>query len=125
MFRLRRNKKGQAIAAEFVLALMIVIGMVSAMTVYIKRGVQARIRDARNYMGVTVAERSGLPAANIWIEYEPYYVETDSNIDYSTLKLEELGGATATDATGVYTKTIDENRYTVTNSITHPPADAD
>ena len=52
MLRLNKiqSNRGQGIMSEYGLIFIIVVGMVTAMTVYVKRVIQARIFDARNYM---------------------------------------------------------------------------
>ena len=55
--------------------------MVTAMTIYFKRGVQARIHDARNAMlNIVVNRTAGYYTGNIQIGYEPYYASTESAV---------------------------------------------
>ena len=126
MLRIIKNKKAQAVSAEYVIALSIIVGMMSAMSIYVKRAIQARIRDARYEMANIVKDRvAGRVKGNIWRAYEPYYLNIKSNVTRTTLKVQKLGGATATFETGTYVKKIEEATVLKRVSITAPPNEAD
>src|SRR3989338_9576767 len=73
--------KAQAVMGEYVLVFFLAIGMATAMTIYFKRGVQARIFDARNAMlNIVVNRTAGYYTGNIQIGYEPYYGNTVSTV---------------------------------------------
>jgi len=121
MFKILKNKRAQTISSEYVLVLFLVIGSITAMTMYFKRVVQAQIRDAGNYAVTEVKARTqGYYTGNVYYKYEPYYTRTDSNIvrraDIET-RLEEGG------ATGIFHKVIDETTAVWTASQTAAPKD--
>ena len=107
---------------EYVLVFFVVIGMATAMTVYFKRAVQARIHDARDAMlNIVVNRTAGYYTGNIQIGYEPYYGNTVSTVvrrENTTTNL--LPGAT----TGIFRKTFDGITAVGTSSETAPPKDA-
>lgn len=108
---------------EYVLVFLVVMGMITAMTVYFKRAVQARIFDARNSMINTVVNLAGDYYDGVFLrrEYEPYYGNTVSAVvrqENTTRGL--LPGAT----TGIFRKTIDDRTAIETRSETAPPRDA-
>ena len=122
MLRYFKTNKAQAVIGEYVLVFFLAIGMVTAMTIYFKRAVQARIHDARDAMLNIVINRSaGYFSDDIQIEYEPYYGNTVSTVvrrENTTTNL--LPGAT----TGIFRKTSDEVTAVQTRSETAPPKDA-
>lgn len=122
MLRYLKTNNAQAIMGEYVLVFFVVMGMATAMTIYFKRGIQARIHGARNAMFNMVFNRTaGYYAGGIQIEYEPYYGNTVSMVsrrENTTTNL--LPGAT----TGIFRKTFDEVTAVQTQSETAPPKDA-
>ena len=114
--------KAQAVMGEYVLVFFLAIGMATAMTIYFKRGVQARIHDARDAMlNIVVNRTAGYYTGNIQIGYEPYYGNTVSTVvrrENTTTNL--LPGAT----TGIFRKTFDEVTAVETFSETAPPRGA-
>ncbi|VAX37511.1 hypothetical protein MNBD_UNCLBAC01-566 [hydrothermal vent metagenome] len=121
-----KNNKGQAAVGEYVLVLLLVFGMIMAMTVYFKRAIQARMRDARIYVVDEVKDRirgNYSSPFNLYYGYEPYYAQTESNIDReSNPVIRLLGGGSS----GVFEKTLDDTIKGVnTISKTKPPQEAD
>jgi hypothetical protein len=96
--------------------------MVTAMTIYFKRAIQARIYDARNTMLNMVLNRTqGYYAGNVQIGYEPYYSNTASTVvRQENTRIDLLPGGT----TGIFNKTIDEMTTIRTQSETAAPKDA-
>jgi len=122
MLRILKNNRAQAVFGEYLLVFLIVVGFLTAMTIFVKRALQAKVYDARNYMYNTVADRTGdYYNGTVAIEYEPYYlsynravtrgVDNDSNL---------LPGAT----TGIFRKTLDQTTSVQTESETAPPREA-
>ncbi len=75
MFRkLNRNKKGQNLA-EYALLISLVVAAVIAMQTYAQRTLQARIRDASQYL---VSQTNGM--GNSTTQYEPYYLTSDYGV---------------------------------------------
>lgn len=81
--KLIRNRKAQQ-TAEYALLISLVVAAVIAMQTYAQRTIQARIRDASQYL---TAQTSGLGVTN---QYEPYYLQSDYDIDRSDVKTERL-----------------------------------
>src|SRR3989338_8909653 len=76
MFKLLKNNKGQGFAAQYALTFFFVLAVVVAMTVYFKRTLQGRIRDATVYMANTVHT---VYSGRVPVQYEPYYAESEVN----------------------------------------------
>src|SRR3990167_9033389 len=114
--------KAQAVMGEYVLVVFLAIGMATAMTIYFKRGVHARIHDARDAMlNIVVNRTAGYYTGNIQIGYEPYYADTESAVARGgNTRIELLPGAT----TGIFRKTSDGITAVRTHSETAPPRDA-
>jgi Flp pilus assembly pilin Flp len=95
MFR-RLGKKAQT-TAEYAILVALVVGAVVTMQVYIKRGLQGRIRDVVDHAG-TSGEIAGSSFSFSGNQYEPYY--TSSNVttsqDTGETKTLQTGGAFAT-----------------------------
>jgi Flp pilus assembly pilin Flp len=71
MFRkLMKNKKAQN-TAEYALLISLVVAAIIAMQTYAQRSLQARIRDAGNYL---VRQTTALGST---AQYEPYYLTTN------------------------------------------------
>ena len=74
MFRkLMKNKKAQN-TAEYALLISLVVAAIIAMQTYAQRSLQARIRDAGNYLA---AQTSVLGNTT---QYEPYYLSTNYTV---------------------------------------------
>ena len=124
MLRIISNKKAQAIMGEYVVTFFLVIGFMTAMTVYLKRALQSYVRDARLEMGAVVQNRTTgvFFVGNIFTEYEPYYLNQRSVVNRSGGTVQSLGpGGT----TGVYRKDFGEQTRTQSISNTIPPQLAD
>jgi len=105
------------------LVIFMVLGMVVAMTVYFKRGVQARTHDALHYMVNEVKYRAaGNYYGNLYLHYEPYYTKTDAavtrDVTHTTILLPGQ-------SSGIFRKTISESTVADVSSETAPPKDFD
>ncbi|MDD5292665.1 MAG: hypothetical protein PHY46_05765 [Candidatus Omnitrophica bacterium] len=93
MFRLLNKKKGQN-TAEYAILIGVIVAAAIAMQIYVRRGMQARIKDAVDYTQ-TADEDTGVDIFNA-TQYEPYYMdsslETTSDADRSEAML--TGGGT-------------------------------
>lgn len=69
-----RNRKGQN-TAEYAILIALVVGGVIAMQTYAQRALQGRLRDA------SVSYRDQTSAIGNTLQYEPYYTNTQSNLD--------------------------------------------
>src|SRR5947207_1071053 len=104
MFKLLKNKKGQGMTVQYALTFFFTVAIVVGMTVYFKRAVQGRIRDATVYMVKTVRSAGG----GNYIQYEPYYTETIANRSSDSTQRRNLYGS-ANFSSGV-SEQIDSSR---------------
>jgi len=127
MLKLLKGKQAQAVVGEYLLVFFLVVGMLTAMSIYFKRAVQARVFGARKTMRNIVIQR----ADGFYTEdledvirrgYEPYYAETNSTVWRRSDTRTDL---TAGGTTGIFSKTIDESTTAITRSETAPPKSAD
>lgn len=119
MFNHLKNKQAQVNLTEYVVIIFIVVGVMTVMGTFVKRALQGRLFDARNYAVNVIKERTkGKYNGNIYSGYEPYYLNTVSLIDMgeSTTGRLSKGGAFAKDYNSLTTRE--------TNSETAPPKDA-
>ncbi len=114
------HKLGQA-TSEYVITFFLVIAVISAMSVYVKRSLQGRIWDARNYMIHSIATSNTATLGNVILqEYEPYYVQTQSNVDSLMNSVQTLqGGGT----TGIFGDKFTDQVRVTTDSNQLPPRD--
>ena len=111
MFRLLKNNKGQGLTIQYALTFFFVIIIISGMTIYFKRTLQGRIRDATVYMAKTV---HNVYQGNVYVQYEPYYVETHAERTTAADEIEDIlpsfnlssGVWAATDITTTTTQSI-------------------
>jgi len=107
------------VLSEYAITFFLIVAVISAMSVYVKRALQGRIYEARNTMIRTVNAVSGNVA--VPLEYEPYYVQTQSEVKRdSTENAMLLGGETP----GVAIKDFLEKTQAQTNSVQLPPKEA-
>ncbi len=97
MLRKILGKRAQS-TAEYAILISIVVGAVVAMQVYVRRGLQSRIRDVVNHEAA--GGDVGGQAFNFTDngQYEPYYTDSEfnSNRDAQINKTEQAGGAATT-----------------------------
>ncbi len=70
---LQKNRKGQQ-TAEYALLIALVVGAAIAMQTYVQRALQGKVRDTSKFM------TDSTNAIGNTAQYEPYYLETDYNI---------------------------------------------
>lgn len=75
--KLRKNKKAQQ-TAEYALLISLVVAAVIAMQTYAQRTIQARIRDASQFL--VMQSSAGLNGMGNTQQYEPYYLDTQYEI---------------------------------------------
>ena len=119
----KSNTRAQ-VFAEYAFVIVIIVSVISAMAVYVRRALQARIRDARNSMIQTVADNyNGVANYTIFNEYEPYYSQAATEaVNDSAEQASLLGGGETT--TGVFLKDVHATIGVQTNSEQLPPRDA-
>lgn len=89
---LRIMKKGQS-TAEYAIVIGLVIAAVVAMQVYVKRGLQAKVKDAVDY------KSAGDSVTGTTSQYEPYYSSSAMTSTRTASEKAEVttgGGATRT-----------------------------
>lgn len=93
-----RVRKGQTVA-EYAILLSLVIAAAVAMQVYVKRGLQARIKKGTDaFTGVTETIDSGGTGGTSKAtfdkldQYEPYYQESSYNRYQENVEQEHMGG---------------------------------
>ena len=86
-----KNNKAQANLGEYALIFLMAMTVLTVMSVYFKRIIQARLYDAKKTMVDMVAEETqGLHEGNVYGEYEPYYTQASAQITRSTDEESEL-----------------------------------
>jgi len=88
---LKLNKKKAQTTAEYAIVIAIVVGAVVAMQVYIKRGLQGRIKDAVDFTGDNLSTNTNFAFKSG--QYEPYYLATASDSQSARKTQEVLGVA--------------------------------
>lgn len=94
-----KKKKGQSVV-EYSFLLVLIVGIFSAVSIYVRRSLQARIWDARNGMIYSIAATYNAsafsPKTTIEYEYEPYYAQSSTNgiSDYHGSESLSAGGTT-------------------------------
>ena len=119
MLKKLRNNTAQVIIGEYLIVFFLIVAVMSAMTIYFKRSIQARIRDSRLSMYNTIFTRTtGYYNGNLYSEYEPYYAETEASVDRNEDdSINILPGASS----GIFQKTINDFTSTQINSETVAP----
>lgn len=75
MLRILRDKKAQN-TMEYALLIALVVGVFSAMQIYVRRGLQARLKGGVDSLPDVVLSQSGNETSGIFgnlTQYEPYY----------------------------------------------------
>lgn len=76
MFRWLNAKRGQN-TAEYAILIGVIVAAAIAMQIYIRRGMQARVKDAVDFT-TTVVDQDGNVFFNQQLkQYEPYYMDTN------------------------------------------------
>lgn len=113
MYRWLNNRKGQN-TAEYAILIGVIVAAAIAMQIYIRRGMQARIKDAVDYT-MTAGETSEEGGTNLFTQsqYEPYYMSTDFNTVQSgaTTEAMETGGGLTRTVTGQTTSRTGNQVY--------------
>lgn len=128
MFKLLKNHRGQTTAMEYVMMFFLVSAMMAAMSLYIKRAVQGRMRDARRYMllQVNAVYTGNIALGNLTWGYEPYYLNSvtyRSQDTDDTLRL--IGSTLPTASSGIFQAEYNEVTRSRISSNTAPPSSAD
>ena len=106
--------------SQYVIVFFLAIGSIVAMTTFVQRVLQARIRDTRKYMLDNV-KTYGNVQTNMHYEYEPYYANVSTIVGRSKNEQSDLLGG---GATGIFRKNVISQATGDTNSQQAPPKDA-
>ncbi|MBI3601834.1 MAG: hypothetical protein HY209_02970 [Candidatus Omnitrophica bacterium] len=127
-----RRQQGVTSLAEYTMTFFLVIAVVVAMTTYIQRSLQARIRDARHYMIAAVSNQcdancmnaTGLAGSNtIGEQYEPYYAAVNATVSADSLVRKGLL-APGVGSTGIFRAQTNEQNQSASDSNQLPPVNA-
>ena len=125
----KKAKQAQALG-EYVVIITLAVAAVSTSTVLVKRALQARLKDANEYMLKTVsnAYQNSRTAdektpEKLKIEYEPYYSQTNSIISRDTN--DTVTYLPFTVASGISTTIYNETTAVNSVSIQAPPKESD
>jgi len=89
MFRWLNSRKGQN-TAEYAILIGVIVAAAIAMQIYIRRGMQARIKDAVDYTK-TAGNMAGSGNFSFNLsQYEPYYMNTNFTTVQNGVSSEEL-----------------------------------
>lgn len=86
MLRLR-SKTGQGVSGEYVLMIALIVISITAMTVYARRTLQGRMRDANQE---AIKRASAALGQSMPIEYEPYYAKSSADTDSFSAEDEKI-----------------------------------
>ena len=91
-----RNRKGQS-TAEYAIVIGLVIAAAVAMQVYVKRGIQGKVKDATDFVDADAGSVVGTTS-----QYEPYYLksEMDSQRDAENKESVSKGGSVSRQIVG-------------------------
>ena len=115
------NRKGQGMAVEYAITFFLVMAVLTSMSLYVRRLLQARARDALRFMAITVNKQH---SEDGYFQYEPYYANMESvRVERSQETMEEFGALPI--GAGIIQR--DTSRRVRTSTITNqlPPAFAD
>jgi len=101
------GKRAQT-TAEYAILIALVVGAVVAMQIYVKRGIQGRVRDVVDHTGVG-GEVAGENLTFTASQYEPYYNQSTASTTQNSSNTEQMtaGGGTSREATSGVTVTRD------------------
>ncbi|MDP3723320.1 MAG: hypothetical protein Q8R91_07480 [Candidatus Omnitrophota bacterium] len=88
------NRSTGQSTAEYAIVLGVVLAALVAMQVYVKRGVNARLKDASDSASEVVLDRLEIPVADRakeQFQYEPYYASSTYTVDQTTGRKEVVG----------------------------------
>lgn len=87
MFRWLNSRKGQN-TAEYAILIGVIVAAAIAMQIYIRRGMQARIKDAVDY--TRTADDNATETIFNTTQYEPYYMSTNFTTEQAGTVQEQL-----------------------------------
>jgi hypothetical protein len=102
---LRKIGKRAQTTAEYAILIALVVAAVTAMQIYVKRGMQGKVKDVVDGMGTGMGY-----AGAVTSQYEPYYLNSTSNTNQSGNDNETVAIGGATTRTGNSTTTADRTQ---------------
>jgi len=108
----KKRKKIAQTTAEYAIVIALVVGAVVAMQIYVRRGLQGRIKDAVDHTGISNATVGSTSFSFKTGQYEPYYTESTSATTQSSSSTDTLKEGGAIDRTS--TLSADVNRTQTT-----------
>ena len=117
--KLMRNKKAQN-TAEYAILISLVVAGIIAMQTYAQRALQARVRDAGQYLASQTVD------LGTTVQYEPYYLTTNYVVTRNESETQVLDNTTTrqeTDTTrtrgqgGFQESSYDVLRFNLTNGV--------
>lgn len=131
MFNVKKNSFCAQAVGEYVVIIALVVGVVTVMSMMIRRGLQARFKDANTYMITTVnaAYRASHWAnestpASVFGQYEPYYSQSNSVVQRDVNDTFSLLPAFTGRRTGIFRAVFNERTLANTVSEQAPPRSA-
>jgi len=88
---LRRLGKKAQTTAEYAILIALVIGAAVAMQVYVRRGIQGRIKNAMDHTGTSGNVGNGTEFNFTHEQYEPYYLAAETQSSSARTQQEALG----------------------------------
>jgi len=114
MFMFRRlGKRGQT-TAEYAILIALVVGAAMAMQIYVKRGLQGRVKDVVDHTGAG-GEVGNATLSFSAAQYEPYYVTSTGTTSQTATDTENVaeGGVVSRGST---TSTTSDRSQTIHHS---------
>ncbi|HOW35289.1 MAG TPA: hypothetical protein PL155_02585 [Candidatus Omnitrophota bacterium] len=123
-----KNRKAQIIN-EYTVTVALAVTVIMAVTAIVKRSIQARIKDTKDYMitkandaYVQTRNATAQTPARIPKEYEPYYTQSASDVTRDSTR--QLNVYKHPWEGFTYEQVYKDRTAVVTNSIQLPPKDA-
>jgi len=93
------GKKAQT-TAEYAILIALIVGAVVAMQIYVKRGIQGRVKEVVDHTGAG-GEVAGQNLSLSGSQYEPYYQQSTASTQQTSTAKEQLetGGGASREAT--------------------------
>lgn len=108
------------VMSEYALTFFIVVAAMAGMSLFMKRALQGRIRDAQQSMVATINARTTNYVKTPFFQYEPYYMNTSSVVD-KDLSTTQTVGPSPGFSSGVFGQTWDESTEVRSTSNTISP----
>lgn len=96
------NRKGQN-TAEYAILIAVVIGAIIAMQLYVKRGLQGKVRAVTDHVGDGLLD---VGYTDVPVQYEPYYNESSYSVSQDSAINEKFQTGGQVDRSSISEKTI-------------------